>query len=285
MGLIEGAGNDFGTPAYDPPGFEPIPPSPPPPPPEPEEVNPTPVDGYHQAEMNRFRMMKELYESRKAERQEQYAREAAAEVQQAFIDHPNVRLCAADSPCGAGEPSAQGAAAATLVEVTENQPPEVVALIIEYSQPTIVQIGVELNRVSERYDGSYNSDRPEFDEVVENLSIVAGRAALAENGDDTVEIIAESIVSTMSTNEIGRFDEAFGLAVESGNPELAAEVITQLQSAGRTNQADDILQNVEDAVNGIRNDLTDAFDDAAEFNQELGWLIEKVAADDDRRSN
>ena len=272
MGFIEGAGNDFGTTAYNPPEFGP--PTPPlPPPPEPEEVSPAPVDGYHQAEMNRFRMMKDLYETKKAARNEQYARESAEEVQQAFNDHPNVRMCPVGDPCGAGEPSAQEAAAAKLVEVTENQSPEVVALIVEYSEPTINQIGFELNRVSGRHDGDYNSDRPEFDDVVNDLSIVANRAAQAENGDDAVAIIAESLRKTMDSDKIGRFDEAFGRAVENGNPELAAEVITQLQAAGRTDQADDIMQNVEDAINEIRNDLTDVFDDAANYNQELGWLI------------
>lgn len=275
MGWIEGAGNDYGITFYTPPN-PPRPPSPPAPPAK--EPDPPQMDGYHQAEMNRFRMMKDLYESKKTARNEEYARESAAEVQQAFTDHPNVRMCQQGSPCGAGEPSAEEAAAARLVEVTENQPPEVVALIVEYSEPTIIQIGVELNKISNRNDGDYNSDRPEFDDVVNDLSIVATRAAQAENGDDAVAIIARSLVTTINPEEIGRYDEALGRAVENGNPELAAEVINQLQAAGRTDQADDIMQNVEDAVNGIRNDLTGAFDEAAEYNQELGWLISQWQA-------
>ena len=236
-----------------------------------EEVN-------QQADIRRIGLERQYYQTEnpvppRVQTPEQQARIAAQEVQDAYNAHPNFVISAPGQGRDPNEPWAQEAAAQRLREVTENQPPEVVALIVEYSKPTIDLIGNELNRTAERNDGGYGDYKPEFDNVINDLAIVANRAAQAPNGSEAVSIIAESVASRINPDDIGRFDEALGKTVENGNPELAAEVISQLQAAGRTDQADDILGNVEDAINNIRGEMTDAVDDAAKYNEELGWLI------------
>ena len=236
-----------------------------------EEVN-------QQADIRRIGLERQYYQTEnpvppRVQTPEQQAEIAAQEVQDAYNAHPNFVISAPGQGRDPNEPWAQEAAAQKLREVTENQPPEVVALIVEYSKPTIDLIGNELNRTAERNDGGFGDDKPEFDNVVNDLAIVANRAAQAPNGSEAVSTIAESVASRINPDDIGRFDEALGKTVENGNPELAAEVISQLQAAGRTDQADDILGNVEDAINNIRGEMTDAVDDAAKYNEELGWLI------------
>lgn len=228
-----------------------------------------------QAQLQRYRLVRQADGGGGGGTQtpEQRARAAAREVQNAYNAHPNVIITTPGNGRDPNEPWAQEAAAQKLREVTENEPPEVVALIIEYSKPTLDLIANELGKTSDQYDGGYGDDKPDFDNVINDLAIVANRAASAPNGNQAVSTIAATIVSQIDPDNVGRFDEALGKAVENGYPELAAEVIKQLQAAGRTGQADDILQNVEDAINQIRGDLTGAVEDAAKYSEELGWLM------------
>src|SRR5688500_4432574 len=125
---------------------------------------------------------------------EERARAAAQEVADAYNAHPNVIISTPGNGRDPNEPWAQEAAAQRLREVTENEPPEVVALIIEYSKPTLDLIGSELRRTAGQYDGSYGDSKPDFDNVVNDLAIVAGRAAQSPNGSEAVSLVAETIV-------------------------------------------------------------------------------------------
>lgn len=122
------------------------------------------------------------------------ARAAAQAVQDAYNANLNVVYTTPGNTRDPNALSAEEAAARKLREVTENEPPEVVALIIKYAKPTLDAIGYELNLSSKQNDGSYGSDKPKFDNVINDLAIVARRAAQAPGGSEAVSSIANSII-------------------------------------------------------------------------------------------
>jgi hypothetical protein len=176
------------------------------------------------------------------------------------------------------EEGGASAGAAKLEEVTRDLPPEDVTAILELAQPTIDLITEDLGDRGSEEDGDYDDDKP-FDEVMTVLATATNRAAGAPNGQEAIDRVGQSIVNNIDPNDIGRFDEALGISVQNGaGGELALSVISQLEAAGRVDQADDILQNVEDGVNALDAQVEDISERTAERDQELAWLIQQWSA-------
>lgn len=262
----------------------PTPPIPPDPPPTTPELQPSEAAGSRQAEFDQLGQAWQLRLTGDPTEgppivpptPDEQARAAAAQVEQAFNDNPNVIITAPGQGRDPNQPWAQEAAAQTLADVTAAQTSEVAALTIHYAQPTIDRISIELGRTAQEQDGGYGDDRPDFDGVVNNLAAAANNAAAAPGGQAAVDAIATSVVRNINPDDVGRFDEAFGKPVQNGTGgELSAAVIRKLQAAGRTDQADDILQNVEDGINSLHDRAGDLAEDVAKYNEELGWLVDK----------
>lgn len=195
---------------------------------------------------------------------ENQARRAADDIASDYRTRTTPEACPINVPCG--DPfndglSAQEGTAKKIREVTKNQTPEVAALTLKYAQPTIDAIANRLGETAKEEDGDYSDNKARFDNVVTDLAAAANRAHAAPDGKAVVGQIAQSIVKNIDSDDIGRFDEALVKPVANGvGRELSAEVVRQLQAAGRNDQADDILQNVRD----------DAKISVEEFNQTDG---------------
>lgn len=195
---------------------------------------------------------------------EQNARAAAQEVERTY------NSCPTDGRTPAEHASQK------LRETTETQTPEEAALTLQYAKPTIDRIAADLGRIAGDEDGGFGDSKPKFDNIISDLAAASGKAASAPNGKAVVEEMAKSLVANINGDEIGRFDEALGKPIASGaGGELTAEVISQLQAAGRIDQADDILQNVEDAVNNLHDRAGDLADEVQKYNEELSWLVQQ----------
>jgi len=259
---------------------EPPPPPPPPPPPKPkptEDTNAKIANERQQALQVRNKL--ERFEGEpppsKPLTNDEQARRAAREVEQAYNSNPNVVISAPGQGRDPNQPSAQEAAAKKLREVTANQSPEVAALTIQYAKPTIDRIAIELGKTAKDNDGDYGDNKPKFDSVINDLAAAANKAASAPNGKAIVEQMAKSIVNNINKDDIGRFDEAFGKPIANGaGGELTAAVIKQLQAADRADQADDILQNVKDGINQLQDRAEDVSEKVAKYNEELSFLVQ-----------
>lgn len=167
------------------------------------------------------------------------------------------------------------AASHQLEELTRNLTPEETALVLQYAQPMIDRIAADLGIRAESDDGSYGDDR-RFDEIISNLAAVTNKAALAPNGEEIVNAVAASLVANIDPEEIGRFDEAFGKAIENGHgAQLSLAVVSQLNAAGRIGQADDVLQNIEDGINALNDEIQNLQDSVQGNNEELSFLIQE----------
>jgi len=181
------------------------------------------------------------------------------------------------------------AAAAMLNSATIAFEPDVVARITEAARPTIDRIVDDLRAQSADADGS-QAEGGAFDATLANLSAAVGRG-----GGELLEHVTGRIAAIIQSDGIGRFDEALGNAVIGGpnylgfhdehlltdggamnttaDARLALGVIEQLRSAGKTDEADDILQNVDAsmrALNGAAERLSEAVNG---FNGELAQLV------------
>lgn len=159
------------------------------------------------------------------------------------------------------------AASIKLAEVTANQPPEVVALIVEYSQPTINLIGSDLGAISLQYE------EEQFNSVIDNLALVSQRASVTPKGNEAVKIISTAISNNINPDSDGRFNNALGGAVEKGTPELTAGVVNQLLATGRVDEANGVMKSVETAINNLQDTIEESTESVAIHSEDLGVLV------------
>lgn len=170
-------------------------------------------------------------------------------------------------------------AAKVLREETEKLSPEAAASILRKVKPTTDKIIADLNDKAKSADGSYGYDinnikeQIEFDSTLADLSAAVGRASQSPNGKEIVKQFAAPIAEFIKENGVARYDEALGKTIAlGGGAELSVEVINQLQAAGKTDEADDILQNVEDGVKELKGNLHDSLEDYGKASEEFQWL-------------
>ncbi len=176
-----------------------------------------------------------------------------------------------------------------LREETEKLSPEATAQILPNVKPTTDKIIADLNSSAKPSDGNYNYDfdrfetQVSFDQTLANLSSVAGRVSQTPNGANTVKEFAAPIVEYIKENGVGRYDEALGKTIAlGGGAELSVEVISQLQAAGKTGEADDILQNVEDGVKELKKNVEKSLEDYGKASEEFQWLVKNWGPSMDR---
>lgn len=170
-------------------------------------------------------------------------------------------------------------AAKVLREQTEKLSPEAAASILQKVKPTTDKIIADLNDKAKSADGSYgyNFNNLEaqigFDLTLADLSAAVGRASQSPNGKEIVKQFAAPIAEFIKENGVGRFDEALGKTIAfGGGAELSVEVINQLQAAGKTDEADDILQNVQDGVKELKENLQKSLEEYGKASEEFQWL-------------
>lgn len=172
------------------------------------------------------------------------------------------------------------AAAKALREVTADQPPEVVAAINAAARPTVDKIITDLASGSKEADGAQadqGQKQRAFDQTVADLSLSLSRGATTPAGKAELDHAAQSITAAITRDGVGRFDEALGNSalggpnygnfngdgltnldgMASADTGLAIAVMGQLNTAGKTSEADDILQNVNASTNCARRSATE----------------------------
>lgn len=172
-------------------------------------------------------------------------------------------------------------AAAELRAQTERSTPEVAARIIEQSQPAIDAITRHLgeNAISAdrgaprgRAGVSYEHQK-EFDAIYGDLAAASNAASGSLRGQQAVQQVARSVANNIPQDNIGRFDESIGKAIADGRgAELSVAVVRELKAAGRIDQADDSLQNIEDGLKELKSRFDSTAKDYAEVNEEKFYL-------------
>lgn len=205
-------------------------------------------------------------------------RRAQSEGQSPQPGVPNAAVDAVEQALEEGGPEA---AAAELREQAASLPPEGAAQLLQEVPEVVDAITGNLGDEAEARDhtgprASELEDQKAFDQMVADLAAVAEQAAQAEApaGEAALQMVTDSIVANIDPDEIGRFDEALGNAIASGSgARLSVAVVDTLARVGRTGQADDILQNVEDGTNQLRQNYDRVADKVDGFNAQLGRLI------------
>lgn len=167
----------------------------------------------------------------------------------------------------------QGADAAVrrLDRLTEGQRPEVARDALGALGGTLDAIGADLGARAEAADtrgavrgqprlAVHPQDR--YDQAIGHLANVSYLASLAPGGADAAQGVADALARHVDPRNIGRLDEALGLAVRrTGAGTLAIGVADALQrdiqragSERKADQADDVLQNVEAGLKGLMED-------------------------------
>ncbi len=100
---------------------------------------------------------------------------------------------------------------------------------------------------------------------MEHLSNVTYLASLAQGGEAAVAVVAQAVAEHVDPKNLGRVDEALGNSVRhTGAATLSIAVAEQLQgdinagSGRKANQADDVLQNVQQGLADLRADTASA---------------------------
>jgi hypothetical protein len=166
------------------------------------------------------------------------------------------------------------AAAARLDELTTTSSPEIAREAIIAAQPTMDAIGADLGgragaadpvNVTKDRRVVQNPHSPGYDRTVQHLSNVAYLASQAQGGEAAVKVVAQAVAKHVDSKNIGRLDEALGNSVrQTGAATLSIAVADQLQldidagSGRKANQADDVLQNVQQGLVDLRKDTAAA---------------------------
>lgn len=108
-----------------------------------------------------------------------------------------------------------------------------------------------------------------FDGVVQDLSFLATRS-----GDlDLTQELGRDLAGAMNPDDIERFDEAFRNAVFTGQgADLTAAVIEELSAAGRTDQAEHVLDELDRGLHDLQDYFHGQADRRDEAFAELGYL-------------
>ena len=174
-----------------------------------------------------------------------------------------------------------GAAAAQLRSEAESAPPIVSAAILRSSQPTVEKIAKDLGDRSVRDDhpivvgrGALDQSKQiQFDRIVGDLAAASHAAERDPSGTAATEAVAKSLVQHLDPDNVGRTDEALGNAIADGKgAELSVAVVQQLKSAGRTHEADNVLNRVEDGLNTLRQRFDDGVEAYAKAHEEKFYL-------------
>lgn len=205
--------------------------------------------------------------------------QAAAQVEQAYQE-------------GGAE-----AGAAKLEELTAGQPPEVAAQINAAARSTVDKILADLRSRSHDADGGQGEGSEEqraFDQTLADLSAALGRGASTPQGKAELEHASQAITTAIREDGIGRFDEALGNTALGGpyyaeafdegfltspagmanaDTSLALAVVEDLNAAGSTGQADDVLQNLDASLAAIEGVAGELADKVASYNQDLAQLV------------
>lgn len=229
---------------------------------------------------------------------EQQAKDAAKQVSDALYQKPSISLLGIGKvtiPIPAKSPEA---AAAKLREVISKQSPEVAALTLKYSKDTIKEIVNELGNTSKEIedlkrkqlanvsspmrisDTSVSDEIAEKHERIENivrdLSAAAGKASQAENGAEAVAEIAKPIAEAIAAEGGDNIASAFGRAIENGDgAKLGLEVVNQLNAAGKTDEANAVLESIEQGVDALQSKIEKTSEAVAEKASELNWLVKQ----------
>lgn len=170
-------------------------------------------------------------------------------------------------------------------EQTKDLSPEETAAVLKSAKPTIDKIIAGLNEESEDADASYDPPQPNnyslpkptkgFDQALTDLTAVVGKAAKSPNGEQIVKDTATQIVNhIIKDDNVGRYDEALGKTIaRGGGADLTVEVIRQLKAAGKVDEADDVLQNVEDSIKELKDNIENSLESYAEESEEFQWLV------------
>jgi hypothetical protein len=191
------------------------------------------------------------------------------------------------------------AAAKALADATAGKAPEIAAQINAAARPTVDQIIGSLAKDSKGADGDQvltGRKQQQFDQTVADLSVALARGATTPVGKVELAHAAEGISTVIANDGIGRFDEALGNTVvggpnlglnedgktrvvkleglASGSSALTTAVISQLKSAGKTRDANDVLQNVDKALSTLNTTSAEINKKVEERNQDLAYLVQ-----------
>ena len=173
------------------------------------------------------------------------------------------------------------AAAAQLRSEAQSVPPIVSAAVLRSSQPTVEKIAKDLGDRSVRDDhpivvgrGAVDQSKQiQFDKIVGDLAAASHAAARDPSGTAATDAVARSLVQHLNPDDVGRTDEALGHAIADGQgAELSVAVVQQLEAAGRTHQAGNVLNRVEDGLNTLRERFDDGIDAYAKAHEEKFYL-------------
>lgn len=184
------------------------------------------------------------------------------------------------------------AAAKKLKEVTAGVPPEVAADINAAARPTVDKILADLDRTKGRgVDGDQltgNDAARAFDRTVADLSAALSAGASTARGKAELDHAIGAITDSITRSGVGRFDEALGNTVLGGDTRdlsragqadtaLAVGVMESLTAAGKTREADDILQNVNDGMKLLNGAVGELSRKVEQHNADLSRLMQDWA--------
>lgn len=154
-----------------------------------------------------------------------------------------------------------------LAAVTEGMPPAFAAAVLERSMPTVERIaGVEAQA-----SGS---------QPFENLSRAVGALGDAPQAAELTRQVAEAYGPQVERWSGFFTDTNMGIvrnAVGNGaHPGLAIELASQLDAAGKPDEAGAVLRSAANGARDIQYDLQQKVDAYGEHTQELNWLIQNA---------
>lgn len=180
------------------------------------------------------------------------------------------------------EEGGPSAAAAELNAQTANMDPAQAAKFLEDSRGVVSQITNQLGEDSWKASmpGMHphlpSPEQAEFDQAVADLAAVVERASQAPDpqGREAVKVVTDSLLANIDPDDMGRFDEALGKTISAGSgAALAVAVADELVQAGRTEQGEWVVQEMERGTYAL-NERYDAVADKVDgHNAMLGRLL------------
>ena len=123
-------------------------------------------------------------------------------------------------------------------------------------------------------EGQSLTEQQTFDRIVVQLS----NAVSVAGHEESTEAVASSLANVIG-DDIGRFDEAFELAVGEGRGAgLAGEVAQQLHQAGRVDSARNVVEGIEDGAKTFQDPFDSVADKVDEANGDLSYLLTQWGA-------
>ena len=183
------------------------------------------------------------------------------------------------------------AAARKLQELTANVSPDVAAQVVAAARTTVDRITADLAAKARDVDGdqySNNEASRAFDRTVADLSAALNAGASTPAGKAELDRVTRTITDDIKANGIGRWDEALGNSALGGDAKdftrggvgdtgLAVAVMDSLTASGKTGEANDILQNVNSAVQTMTHATSALSDKVEAHNKDLARLMQDWA--------